>query len=350
MNFTQKYKEVTGGINEVLLIPAFCFLFSSAIGQVGQRFTIVLHCPTGIGDTLSAGESHFLRQYRAATFFNDSISADRTRYFFTGELLYPTAVRIYPSSRNPRAEFSFFAFIEAGMNEFELEKAESVIHPENMPDTRIMQEYRGFVKEMGIHDMDARIPVEKFESYVESHPDSYVALFGIISQTFNYDLSPGLQRIALKFGDLVKTTKGYQYFADQYINRRRVPVVRLKNKDNVEKLFQFKREDGKYTLLEFWFTGCTGCIPKMKYLKSHFAGLSENIEIITISTDKKTEPGTIKLLHNLKLPWENYWDYTATQFGVFLNLYKYPANLLIDSEGYTVGKDIDIGEISGFIK
>ncbi|MBS1738196.1 MAG: hypothetical protein JSS98_16560 [Bacteroidetes bacterium] len=55
-------------------------------------------------------------------------------------------------------------------------------------------------------------------------------------------------------------------------------------------------------------------------------------------------------MQKLNLPWENYWDYGAAQLGRFTNLYIYPGNLLIDNEGYTVGKDIDVREISGFLK
>ena len=87
----------------------------------------------------------------------------------------------------------------------------------------------------------------------------------------------------------------------------------------------------------------------MQYLKQHFNELSNKVQVITICTDPKIIPSSLNLLQKLNLPWENYWDYGATQLGRFTNLYIYPANLLIDNEGYTVGKDIVTSEIFSFI-
>lgn len=131
--------------------------------------------------------------------------------------------------------------------------------------------------------------------------------------------------------------------------KKKIPPLTLLDKSGKNKLFDFKRADGRYTLLEFWFTGCTGCIPAMQYLKQHYDDLSKKVQIITICTDAQMMTDAVRMLEKLDLPWKNYWDFQAKQLGKFVNLYIYPRNLLIDSEGYKVSEGINTSEIFGFI-
>jgi hypothetical protein len=298
-------------------------------------------------DTLYAGESHFLKQYRSASFLRNGISADHDQYFFTGRILYPTAIRLYTLSDKP--EINQLVFIDSGYQEIELRRYDSVIMLSRVPSTKVAQEHQEFLKQMGVADMEEKIPETKLEQYVKNNPASYVALFALISQTFNYNFSPALKRIASCFDASVKETKGYRYFASQYIEKREIPALDLKDKKKQNIRLNFVQSNSKYTLVEFWFTGCTACIPVMLYLKQHYKDLSGKVRIITVCTDSELQSGALKLLQRLNLPWENYWDYSAAQFGKYANLYKYPGNILIDSNGYIMSKDIDTSEIRAFI-
>ena len=328
-------------------IYLYCLIPYLGIAQHTDRFTLVVNINLEAKDTIYAGESHFLEQYKSAKFFRDSISADHSKFIFTGELLYPTAIRVF--SLNNNSKINQLIFIEPGYQEIKLQQHDTTVKVSSFPATKIMQEYQDFLLQVGVPNLDSKVDETKLYNYVKDHPDSYIALFCIIFQTFNYNFTPGLKRIASQFNDTIKSTKGYRYFADQYLLKKKIPLLTLSDENGKQQPIDFERTDGKFTFLEFWFTGCTGCIPAMQYLKQHFNELSNKVQVITICTDPKIIPSSLNLLQKLNLPWENYWDYGATQLGRFTNLYIYPANLLIDNEGYTVGKDIVTSEIFSFI-
>ncbi|MFT3946997.1 MAG: TlpA disulfide reductase family protein [Agriterribacter sp.] len=316
------------------------------VGQRTKKFTIAVNYKINTGNTLYAGESHFLKGYRAATFSRDSISADSSRYFFMGELLYPTAIRLYTLSGKP--EINHLFFIDSGYQEFDLSVYDStiIIYPKHI--TKVQEEYLRFMKQMGISKMEEKIPEIKLNEYVKDFPASYIALFALAYQAFNYNFSPELKHIALCFDSVIKTTKGFMYFSSQYIERKKIPPLKLHYfKKNVQ--VDFNRQDGKYTFVEFWFTGCAACIPVMSYLKLHYRDLSQKVHIITVCTDEAISKGALKMLKKLSLPWKNYWDYSAMQFEDYALLYSYPANILINDKGYIIGKNIDCRRIIEFI-
>lgn len=352
MFFTLKMKKNTFRIVRSRLIFLFaifyCFLIPfNSVSQQVAKFTIVVNYKLGANNILHVGESHFLKEYRSATFFRDSISADSGKYFFTGELLYPTAVRLFTVSGKPEVNQLFF--IDSGYQEFDLFTNDSTVtfHPKHA--TKIQLEYLKFMKQMGISEMEEKIPEIKLEEYVKSFPTSYIALFALVYQTFNYNLSPKLKNIALYFDSVIKATKGYKYFASHYIESKKIPLLDLQNfkKENVQ--IDFNRRDGKYTFVEFWFTGCAACIPAMAYLKLNYKKISNKVNILTVCTDDNVSLKALKTLKKLSLPWHNYWDYNANQFEKFALLYSYPANILVNDKGYIIGKNIDSHKILEFI-
>lgn len=320
-----------------------------SLGQSPATFTLVVNYKSKTNETLHVGESYYLKQYRAATFANDTaIANNKNQYIFTGQLLYPTAIRIYNLHENIR--FNELIFIDSGYQEIELTKYDTIISISPISTSKIEKEHRKFLHEIGISNMDKQVPSDFFELYIRNNPKSFVALFVLINQVFNYDFSPELKKISTYFDSSIQATKGYEYFAIQYLKNKKIPNLVVRNSKQENVTLSFNRTDGKYTLVEFWFTGCTGCIPNMLSLKKNYKNLSDKIQIITVCTDPKTiVPQSLKLMKKLNLPWKNYWDYKAKQFEKHTLLYMYPSNLLIDNHGYIIGKDIDISRIFDFL-
>ena len=206
-------------------IYLYCLIPYLGIAQHTDRFTLVVNINLEAKDTIYAGESHFLEQYKSAKFFRDSISADHSKFIFTGELLYPTAIRVF--SLNNNSKINQLIFIEPGYQEIKLQQHDTTVKVSSFPATKIMQEYQDFLLQAGVPNLDSKVDETKLYNYVKDHPDSYIALFCIIFQTFNYNFTPGLKRIASQFNDTIKSTKGYRYFADQYLLKKKIPLLTL---------------------------------------------------------------------------------------------------------------------------
>lgn len=331
-------------LNYLLIFYLMPFI---VVSQKTSKFRLVVSYQTSSNDTLQVGESYFLRQYRSANFFKDSFRVDNSQYFFAGELLYPTAIRLFTLSN--KTELNKLIFIDSGYQRINLNSYYSMGLLCESQSTKIEREHLEFLKQMEVSDMEKKMSEMRLEQYVKKHPASYVALFALIHQTFNFNLSPGLKRIAFLFDSSIQLTKGYKYFAEEYILEKKIPEVKLKNERGEDVQMNFEQPDGRYTLIEFWFTGCSACIPAKLYLKKFYRDLSTKAQIISVCTDKNVSPKAKKILNQLGLPWKNYWDYDAAQFSDYINIYIYPSNLLLNEKGYTVGKDIDPTKMLNFI-
>jgi thiol-disulfide isomerase/thioredoxin len=329
-------------------ICSFQLVSSAILGQKQKKFTLVVNYKSETNQILGIVESYFFKQYKAATFVNDTVSADNNQYIFTGELLYPTAIRVYNYDKKPN--FNELLFIDSGYQEIRLTRHDTIVSLSFTTSSKIEKEHRDFIKKMEVSDIDKKIPFKFFEEYVKNKPNSYVALFALISQVFNYDFSPELKRISTHFDSTIQATKGYEYFTIQYLKSKKIPNLIVKNTKQKSATLNFNNADGKYTFVEFWFTGCTACIPIMLSLKKNYNSLSHRIRVISICTDPKNiVPESLKMIKKLNLPWQNYWDYKANQFEKYTLLYSYPANLLIDNNGLIIGKNVNISGILDFL-
>ncbi len=173
-----------------IVLTAICCLLLSCLARAQKPvgFTLAVKYNAKVGDTLRAGETYFLEEYQSTTFFSDSVSSDFDQFFFAGELLYPTAIRLFTVGEEPG--INKLIFIEPGYQEIDLTNAEPASF------SKIEQEHADFLKQMGISDIDKRISESVLEDYVKKRPASYIALFAMINQTFNYQLTPGIKHIA----------------------------------------------------------------------------------------------------------------------------------------------------------
>lgn len=203
---------------------------------------------------------------------------------------------------------------------------------------------------MNVADLNKKLSSSLMQKYVQGNPASHIALFSLIDQTFNYNFQHGYRQLAALFDSTIQTTQGFRYYESQYLLHNKIPTLIVQDAKDRNVRLNFERGDGSYTLVEFWWVGCKGCISLMKVMKEkYYASVSNKVRVVSVSTDsRKIKPQSVKKLQELAIPWEAYWDFDAKQFSKHALLYVYPTNLLIDDKGYIVGKDVDISTLPSF--
>jgi thiol-disulfide isomerase/thioredoxin len=292
--------------------------------------------------TLHLGEAYYLTQYRAALFKVDSASNNGGIYQFDNNILYPTATRVFNLNG-----LNQLIFIDTGFNEAEIIINNS--NPQLKVNSTIEKEHTLFLDQMGISKMGEQISMQKLQVYVSQHPKSYVALFALIDQMFNYRFAPEMKSIADKFDITIKSTKTFSYFKEQYLDRKK--FIQMDVLDKKGKTVRLNFHSAKYTLVDFWWVGCTPCFVDMQKINEKVSRLSEKLAIISINTDERERFKESKIkFAKQHLSWKSYWDYGGVMSANNISFYKYPTNLLIDKDGYIVATDIDIERLEDFIK
>jgi thiol-disulfide isomerase/thioredoxin len=316
--------------------------------QQASNFNLAIkNSNTDLG-TLYIGEAYYLPVYKAGLFKGDSASYADGVYKFNSKIVYPTAVRIFNLKRSRELfHFNQLIFVEPGFNEAEIVVKDSMLQLQT--NSLIELEHKHFLQQMGINNMGERIPLRKFQAYVEKNPKSYIALFALIDQLFNYRFLPEMKSIADHFDISIKSTKAFSYFRKQYLNKKKFTAMNVVNEKGKTVTLNF--DSNKYTLVDFWWVGCKGCYEEMKKLNEKSYALKSQLNIVSINTDTRTEfKRSGKRFSQQKLSWKNYWDYDGTMSQKNIFFYKYPTNLLVDKNGYIVATDIDTGRLEDFIR
>ena len=310
--------------------------------QPAYNFKLTIKSPNEDFGTLHLGEAYYLTQYAAALFKVDSASYINGAYKFDNTILNPTAIRVF----NLKG-LNQLIFIDTGLNEAEIVVNNSI--PQLKVNSKIEQEHKVFLEQMAVNNIGEQISTQKFQAYVLQHPRSYVALFVLIDQMFNYRFSPEMKGIANTFDTTLKTTKAFSYFKEQYLDRKKFAAMNVKNEEG--KTVRLKFIPGQYTLLDFWWVGCKPCYADMQKLNQKISGLKKKLNIISINTDGQAAFQESKArFAKQRLSWKSYWDNDGIMSQKNISFYKYPTNLLIDKDGYIVGTDIDIERLDDFIR
>jgi thiol-disulfide isomerase/thioredoxin len=106
----------------------------------------------------------------------------------------------------------------------------------------------------------------------------------------------------------------------------------------------------KFTLVEFWYSGCIPCIAQFQILRKVYEDYNKKgFNIIAISTDsKKTMPNYLKLLKSKNYPWTQILDLDGEK-AASINIQRYPTSFLLDENGKIVFVDISPSELSDFL-
>ncbi|RZM20546.1 MAG: TlpA family protein disulfide reductase [Pedobacter sp.] len=157
------------------------------------------------------------------------------------------------------------------------------------------------------------------------------------------------------FTKAIKQSKAAQQLAYQLNKAYRLglgkpfPQGRYKNLKTHQ--LESIRPMGRYTLVEFWWSGCGIClqhIPQLRNLHRDYA--KKGFAIIGISTDKTQQlPQLEKLLQKYGFNWPEYLDenrVNADQNGVLF----YPTYLLLDASGSIVNNHVRLSELPAFLE
>lgn len=297
------------------------------------------------------GEAYWwsLKQLHAAKIKADSSIVHQNTFSFEGYTLYPTAVRIFPMDKSER--FNKLIFIDTGYQEITLIKKDSSYLIQS--DTRIENEHKKFLSEMGVKTIDDKIDGEKLLTYVQKHPESYVALFAIINQANRYPYTAIFNKINDAFGKKIKHTKAFQYYADKYNpkNTGTADSDLLGTSINGKKIRLSDFRGKSFILLDFWATWCAPCLKMMPHLKELYQKYhSKGLEIISVGSSLNEPKDAWKkgVTKEALQSWINIFSeepYTnGPDLGIKYGITSIPTTILIDKEGNIIGRYVGDSE------
>jgi thiol-disulfide isomerase/thioredoxin len=314
-----------------------------------HHFTLKVNANNLSIKTLSISEAYYFKfkPYFAAKIKIDSSNVDKNSFTFEGTILYPTAVRLYPPHS---VYFNKLIFIDTGYQEISIVKKDSSYSINSK--TAIEDEHRAFLTALDINTIDDKMNGEKLFSYIEKHPDSYVGLFALINQTFNYGYLPVFDKIKNAFSAKINRTEAFQYYARLYKPNKRLENYIVYTSKKQPTQLNFENTRNRYTLLDFWALGCEPCLVGMEKMKQKYSKeLKKKLDLITVNINQQDyfENG-LKYIKEKEFPWKNYWDWDSNNIVKYVFFSYIPYNLLIDSSGKIIGENVDFNTINRFLK
>jgi peroxiredoxin len=123
-------------------------------------------------------------------------------------------------------------------------------------------------------------------------------------------------------------------------------------KDDKNHIINLESVKGKYVLLDFWATWCSGCIKELPVLKDAYAKYNrKDFEILGVAVDDSAKVG--KFIRDKEITWLNSLATMNSKIVTDFNVSVFPTMILIDRIGRIVakGQHIDlINELDKLIK
>ena len=187
-------------------------------------------------------------------------------------------------------------------------------------------------------------------AYSIKNPDSKVAFWSLVRlMSFGYE--PIFDSIYNSFSDKLKNGYAGKVLYTKLMEGKILTVGKyfpliqctdLNSKPFTLDLFK----NNKYTLVDFWYSGCGPCRAQFKSLKNLYKLFSnKGFEIVGISVDSgKDKKKWEDIIMNDKLIWQQYWDKDGKE-SHRLSITAFPTNFLIDNSGKIIAKNIALGEL-----
>lgn len=194
------------------------------------------------------------------------------------------------------------------------------------------------------------------KKYIAQNPNSYVALWEMVLDyqviRNNNDKKTTLNNSQF-FSAKIKKTKTYLALVDNIkhdleLNVGKIfPNIPLNKSDSLFKIIS----KNKFTLVDFWFSGCAPCIAQFPFYKKIYSTFKENsFEIIGISVDRKEDQANWKkVIQKFDLDWLQYLDTNGKETDK-LFIRKFPTNFLLDSAGKIIKMDISEEDLKTFLE
>ncbi len=197
------------------------------------------------------------------------------------------------------------------------------------------------------------------DSFIFSHPDSYVALDLIASEktavidpkVFEAYYKPLSKRVLGSFTGQALTAKYDK--AKQIAIGKTVDFTQTDDKGNEFKLSSLK---GKYVLVDFWASWCGPCRAENPHLLKAYNELkNKKFEVVGVSLDE-TKAAWLNAVKQDGMPWIQVSDLKGfkSELAVKYGISAIPQNFLVNPEGVIIAKDLrgeDVNKkIGAFIK
>ena len=199
--------------------------------------------------------------------------------------------------------------------------------------------------------LDGKYDNKLLLQYTEENPNSYLALWWLISKLYSYDSI--YDSIYNKFSENVKTTTTGLTLARNLYKARTVaighefPRISVLDSNYAQIIIPSHIGNNKYTLIDFWYTHCNPCmvqIPKFKKLYDQYK--QKGFEIIGVSIDQEKYLNSWKNIINTRdWNWPQYWDRDAKNATEVLSIEGYPYNFLLDQNGMIIKRNIKPEEL-----
>jgi thiol-disulfide isomerase/thioredoxin len=183
------------------------------------------------------------------------------------------------------------------------------------------------------------------DSFIFSHPDSYVALDLIATektavidpQIFEAYYKPLSKRVLSSFSGQRLTAKYDK--AKQIAIGKTVDFTQTDDKGNEFKLSSLK---GKYVLVDFWASWCGPCRAENPHLLKAYNQLKDKkFEVVGVSLDE-TKAAWLNAVKQDGMPWIQVSDLKGfkSDLAVKYGISAIPQNFLINPEGVIIAKDL----------
>lgn len=293
------------------------------------------------------------------------VQVQHNQFTMQGFLKYPHPFQVlHYDTKNNTGNSSIFFFIDDGTINIDINDLSTNHNLGDLLQSKSNKEYQ-LLKKLYSHVLDTlTVEIQDFkakqkiiEKYIIQNPDSYVALWDLVIDYAIYkkwknddDINIILKNAQLLSSTIKKTTT-YKALIEN-INQDLVlstgkafPDIQL---DSITSLIPIVKKN-KFTLVDFWFTGCMPCIAQFPSYKIMYdLNKSKGFEMIGISVDRK-EANWQKSILNYKLNWLQYLDSNEI-ITQKLNITGFPTNFLLDNDGKIIKVNISPEDLDRFLQ
>lgn len=288
------------------------------------------------------------------------------QFTINGFLEYPHPFQVsFYDAKTESGTSSYFFFADAGAVNIEINDLFTNKYLGNHLLSRSNKEYQHLKKLYSntvdtlngkVHDFKAK--QKTIQKYITQNPGSYVALWDLVidyaieKNWKNDDDIKIILKNALLLSSAIKKTTTYKSLLEnikkdlELSTGKTFPNIPLNSTDSLIPIVK----KNKFTLIDFWFSGCVPCVRQFpSYKVSYDLNKSKGFEIIGISVDgKKEEADWHKIIQNMNLNWLHYLD--TNDVSGKLHITGFPTNYLLDNDGKIIKVNITPEELERFLQ
>ncbi|WP_345954313.1 TlpA disulfide reductase family protein [Mucilaginibacter sp. PAMB04168] len=186
-----------------------------------------------------------------------------------------------------------------------------------------------------------------YTKFIESHPNSYVALVSFNNIGLGYNFDPKVADVQFnKFSAALRESALGKQTAEKIAIAKKkdlgVLAMDFTQNDVNDKPVKLSDFKGKYVLVDFWASWCAPCrAENPNVVKTYNQLKGKNFEIIGVSLDDK-KAAWLKAIETDGLPWVQVSDLKGWKNDVALKygVSAIPENILIDPTGKVIAKNL----------